>query len=156
MTWEIERKFLLANETWRSQVHDSRFIAQAYLGGDNCSVRLRLDGDEANINIKGLQIGDKRREFEYAIPVTDARLMIEEFAGGRCVEKTRHLVDYVGKTWEIDEFSGANQGLVVAEIELENQDEVFAKPSWLGREVTDEAGYYNIRLLDTPFSTWDN
>ncbi len=152
---EIERKFLVVGQSWREYVDDSRYIAQAYLGGERCSIRVRLDGDEANLNIKGMTLGIKRAEFEYAIPREDAEQMLEQF-GGDLVEKRRHRVRHGSHVWEIDEFLGDNRPLVVAEVELSRVDESIALPSWIGKEVSNDERYYNVMLAMHPFRRWEH
>jgi len=153
MPVEIERKYLVRGEQWRSQVQDSQAMAQGYLGGDRCSVRVRIEGGQALLNIKSRTAGPARLEFEYPIDFDEAGQILSALAGDR-VLKTRHRVRHHGHLWEIDEFSGDNAGLVVAEIELQQIDEEFAHPSWLGREVTDERRYYNVHLAQVPFCSW--
>lgn len=154
MAREIERKFLLADESWR-QGAEGRYLCQAYFShGPGCTVRVRIDGNAAFLTLKGRNEGPERLEFEYAVPLEDAREMLQAFAVSPSIEKTRHTVRYDGFIWEIDEFHGANQGLVVAEIELAAPDQVFARPAWLGREVTNEARYYNSCLSQLPYSQW--
>lgn len=153
MALEIERKFLPRSEAWRGQVERSVDMKQAYLGGDGVSVRVRLAGDRANINIKQLRLGRQREEFEYPVPMEDA-LRLFELAGGGRIEKTRHYLRHGGLLWEIDEFGGRNQGLVVAEVELETSDQAVDIPEWVDREVTDEDRYYNIALANQPFDSW--
>jgi adenylate cyclase len=155
MAMEIERKFLLRGNAWRSQVHATRALAQGYLGGDRCSVRVRVDGDQAHLNIKSKVRGSSRLEFEYPIPLSDARVLLSDLAGAE-ISKTRHLVRHGAHLWEVDEFAGANLGLVVAEVELSSEDEVFERPSWLGREVTDEERFYNAALVQSPFCDWSD
>jgi adenylate cyclase len=150
---EIERKFLLRNDAWRAHSQRSVRMVQAYLGGERCSVRVRIEGDEAFLNLKSKDLGAKRLEFEYPVPVAEAEQMLEAF-GGPQVAKTRHYVPCGAHTFEIDVFSGDNAGLVVAEIELAAEDEAFERPDWLGAEVTDEPRYYNVALARNPFSTW--
>lgn len=155
MAIEIERKFLVRGDAWRAQAHASHALAQGYLGGDRCSVRVRVDGDAAMLNIKSKVRGASRLEFEYAIPLADAEVMMRELAGAAVI-KTRHLVHHAGHLWEVDEFSGVNQGLVVAEVELGSADEAFERPPWLGREVTEEERFYNASLVHTPFQQWND
>lgn len=154
MVREIERKFLLKNDSWRALVHASRPIQQGYLcGNPRASVRVRLDGEQANLNIKSATLGVERTEFEYPVPPADARAMLAELAGS-VVEKTRHEVRHGDHLWEIDEFAGANQGLIVAELELDDPNEAFARPEWLGEEVSGEPRYYNTELARHPYSRW--
>jgi adenylate cyclase len=152
---EIERKFLLAGDGWRASVERSLRMVQGYLGGDRCSVRVRIEGAEARLNIKSRTLGAVRTEYEYPLPLADAEDMLARFCPER-VEKTRHYVSHGGKLWEIDEFSGGNAGLVVAELELAAVDEPYERPAWLGREVTDDPRYYNTALATMPWSVWGN
>lgn len=152
---EIERKFLLKNGQWRALVVDNLEMQQAYLGGSGVSVRVRIAAQDAWLNIKQVRLGRARHEFEYPIPLQDARQLMSLAQGGQ-VSKIRHHVPHDGMVWEIDEFTGANAGLVVAEIELREVGQDFDKPAWLGREVTDDERYYNIRLASHPFQSWDS
>ncbi|HHQ68779.1 MAG TPA: CYTH domain-containing protein [Halothiobacillaceae bacterium] len=155
MAKEIERKFLVTNDHWRDQIKSSHRMVQGYLNdAGRASVRVRISGDQAWLNIKSRILGVERDEYEYPIPVTDARQMLDTLADGALIEKTRHLVDVAGLTWEIDEFYGDNAGLIVAEVELYQPDATFHKPDWAGKEVTDDPRYYNVALVRHPFSTW--
>ena len=151
---EIERKFLLRDDSWRAAADAGARYVQGYLGGDRCSVRVRLEGDVARLNIQSIALGTTRQEFEYEIPTADADALLASFCEQR-VEKIRYLVEFAGKRWEIDEFLGDNAGLVVAEIELECEDESFPRPPWLGEEVTDDRRYYNVNLVQHPFRQWE-
>jgi adenylate cyclase len=157
MGTEIERKFLLASEDWRRSVARSERLVQGYLTrtghGAPCSVRVRIGGDQAWLNIKSAISGVERREYEYAVPCADAEAMLREFCDG-VIEKVRHHVPHGGRTFEVDEFFGDNAGLVVAELELEAADASFERPAWLGPEVSDRPRYYNLHLLDHPYSQW--
>lgn len=153
MHLEIERKFLVCGNAWRTDVCGTIAMDQGYLGGDRCSVRVRLEGDAAALNIKSREAGASRLEFEYPIPLSQAQLMLARISGPR-VTKVRHHVRVDGMLFEIDEFSGENAGLVVAEVELDAVDATFPRPAWLGREVTDDVRFYNVRLAEAPFSTW--
>ena len=155
MAIEIERKFLLANDDWRQQVSEQQYLAQGYLGGTRSSVRVRIGGDRAWLNIKSIALGTTRLEFEYEIPMADATVMLAELADGPVVSKTRHYVDVGAHRFEIDEFDGDNAGLIVAEVELRDAAEAFARPAWLGAEVTDDSRYYNVNLARRPFRTWE-
>ena len=158
---EIERKFLLAGDAWRAQVVRSERMQQGYLidaaalraGGVRCSVRVRIAGEGAWLNIKSAVHGIERREYEYAIPLADAQRQLAEFCAAR-VEKTRHYVPHGGYTFEIDEFDGDNAGLIVAELELPAVDAAFDRPDWLGAEVSDQPRYYNIHLIHHPYARW--
>lgn len=152
---EIERKFLLKNDSWRSQVIESIRISQGYLTQNEgkSSVRVRLSGDHADINIKSRELAISRQEYEYPIPVEDAEKMLSELCVGE-LDKIRHHVQYHGKTWEVDEFMGENAGLIVAEIELETEESHFERPDWLAEEVSHDARYYNVNLISHPYSEW--
>lgn len=154
---EIERKFLLASDDWRRGVSRSRVMRQGYLaGGDGrTSVRVRVADDEAWLNVKGGGLVASRPEYEYRIPLADALEMLASLCERPLVEKTRHWVAYAGLEWEIDEFHGDNAGLVVAELELDYEGQVFDKPDWAGREVTEHARYYNVNLVKHPYGRWD-
>jgi len=155
MPVEIERKFLLRDDGWRAHVEASQRLVQGYLtdAGGRCTVRVRIAGDEAWINLKSARAGIERLEYEYAIPKADAEQMLAAFCVGR-IEKVRHRVTHAGMLFEIDEFLGDNAGLVVAELELPSADAAFERPAWLGREVSDVPRYYNIQLIHHPFARW--
>lgn len=154
MADEIERKFLVVGDTWRDAVADSTEMVQGYLNDTGrASVRVRLAGESANLNIKAAVTGMRRAEYEYPIPVADARAMLETLCGG-VVAKQRHRVRVGSHTWEIDVFAGENAPLVVAEIELTHEAEDFVRPDWLGAEVTDDVRYYNHALSIQPYATW--
>ena len=159
---EIERKFRVAGEGWREAALKSVRMAQGYIndmaalreGRQNASVRVRIAGDQAFLNLKSRELGHTRQEFDYPIPVADAEALLALCVGGR-IDKLRHYVEHAGHTWEVDEFFGDNAGLVVAELELASADEAFGRPAWLGREVTDEPRFYNLALAERPYSRWD-
>ena len=159
---EIERKFLIQGDGWRSAAHDVVAMAQGYLndlhavdsGAMNTSVRVRIEGEQARLNIKSRELGASRQEFDYLIPMDDARALLALCVGGK-IDKRRHLVQYAGHLWEVDEFFGDNAGLVVAEIELDSESESFEHPAWLGVEATHAARYYNLALASRPYSQWD-
>lgn len=155
MPIEIERKFLVASDAWRALAVRTVEMRQGYLSGQGgkASVRVRLEGPEARLNIKAAVLGSVRAEYEYAIPVDQARELLEKLCVGR-VEKRRHYVEHAGLTWEVDEFLGDNAGLVVAEVELPRADYSLSPPGWVGREVTDERRYYNHALALEPYRTW--
>ena len=161
MPIEIERKFLVTNDSWRTAARDVVPMAQGYLndiatvdsGAMRTSVRVRIAGDEAFLNLKSRELGHTRQEFDYPIPVADARALLALCVGG-VIDKRRHYVQHMGHLWEVDEFLGDNAGLVVAEIELDDADEAFAKPEWLGEEATDAPRYYNLALASRPYSQW--
>ncbi|TXF87649.1 CYTH domain-containing protein [Neolewinella aurantiaca] len=155
MAQEIERKFLTVSEEWKKKVVRATTMKQGYLSSDPAgnTVRVRIAGEAAYLTIKGRSEGFTRPEFEYSIPVEDAYDMIE-LCKKPLVEKTRYLVSEFGKTWEVDVFDGANEGLVVAEIELESEGEEFTLPGWAGKEVSSDPRYYNSSLIGNPFSRW--
>ena len=154
MAKEIERKFLLRNEDWRG-LAPGRPCVQGYLADNRaCCVRVRIEEDAATLNVKSADFGASRNEFEYAIPLEDARQILATLTRGPLVEKTRYPVEHRGFCWEIDEFHGENQGLVVAEIELDHEDQIFERPAWIGEEVTDDPRYYNVNLARMPYSKW--
>lgn len=155
MATEIERKFLVVGDDWKRDVARSETLRQGYLSSaGRCSVRVRIQGDEAFLNIKEAVMGRERLEFDYGIPVEDAVEMLERLATGPVLDKTRHIIEDGEATWEIDVFHGENAGLVVAEIELDAVDAHVPQPGWLGREVTELARYYNVSLVDYPYSRW--
>jgi len=154
MPREIERKFLLSNDAWRALAQRRQAMSQGYLAGsERVSVRVRIAGDEAHLNVKSGGLVASRLEYEYAIPVAEARELLT-LCPGPLIEKTRHYVDFGGFEWEVDEFGGANSGLIVAELELDSEDQVFPRPAWLGKEVTHLRRYYNVSLVEHPFSAW--
>ena len=152
---EIERKFLVRGDAWRATASRSLPMRQGYLGaeGGKASVRVRLEGEAGKLNIKAAVVGTTRAEFEYDIPAADARALLDGLCVG-VLDKVRHFVAHGGHTWEVDEFGGANDGLVIAEIELGHERESFERPDWLGDEVTQERRYYNHALALKPYTTW--
>jgi adenylate cyclase len=162
MDIEIERKFLVSGDGWRDAAHAVVPMAQGYIndlgamdrGEQKASVRVRVQGEAAFLNLKSRELGRSRQEFEYPIPVDDARALLALCVGG-VIDKRRHLVRHAGHLWEVDEFLGENAGLVVAEIELAGVDERFELPPWAGREVTEEARYYNLALASRPYGHWN-
>jgi adenylate cyclase len=155
MATEIERKFLLRDDSWRAVADAGVVMRQGYLAGsERASVRVRVAGDQANINIKSATLGVTRTEYEYPIPLDEANALLDTLADGPLIEKTRYHVAHGSHTWEIDVFAGDNQGLVVAEIELGDPDEAFERPAWLGDEVSDDPRYYNVCLVKHPYKDW--
>lgn len=150
---EIERKFLLASDAWRAGATGTEYC-QGYLSRDPArTVRVRVAGEQGFLTIKGRSDGVARAEFEYVIPVAEARELLR-LCEGPLIEKRRYCVEYGGFVWEIDEFFGENTGLVVAEIELPAVDAEFARPEWLGVEVSDDPRYFNSSLSRTPYTLW--
>ena len=155
MPLEIERKFLLHSDEWRAQASSRVLMRQGYLAsGGRSSIRVRVAGDLAWLNLKAKRSGMTRLEYEYPIPRAEADEMLNELGEGPLVEKYRHEVTVGHHVWEIDEFVGDNAGLIVAEIELGSEDEAFDAPPWLGIEVTSDERYYNFNLAKHPFRRW--
>jgi CYTH domain-containing protein len=151
---EIERKYLVTGEGWRSRSTALPF-RQGYLSTvKERTVRVRVVGDRGLLTIKGITSGATRTEYEYSIPVGDAEAMLDELCERPIIDKVRHLVEHDGVTWEIDEFHGTNEGLIVAEVELESEDQEFSLPEWIGAEVTDDPRYFNANLIAHPYSEW--
>jgi adenylate cyclase len=155
MAIEIEHKFLLANDGWREQVSHSVIYKQGYLSSQaTSSIRVRISDKQAWLNIKSATIGTQRSEYEYEIPLSEAHEILDSLCLKPVIEKTRHFVTHETHLWEIDEFDGENTGLIVAEIELDALEETFAKPDWVGAEVTQDVRYYNNNLAKNPYSAW--
>ena len=151
---EIERKFLVQGDAWKT-LGEPVFFRQGYLSSQKeRTVRVRIEGDRAVITIKGKSVGAVRGEWEYPIPVQDAAELLDGLCEQPLIEKYRRKIAVGAHVWEVDEFLGANAGLVVAEIELRAEDEAFDKPEWIVDEVTDDARYYNSNLVRHPFSNW--
>lgn len=150
---EIERKFLVEGDEWRVPSTSSRF-QQGYLSTvPERTVRVRVVDDAAWLTIKGLTVGASRNEFEYEIPADDGRQLLA-LCEQPIIEKERHVLTVDGHTWEVDEFRGVNSGLVIAEVELESEDEAVELPGWVGEEVTGDPRYYNANLIAHPYTTW--
>jgi adenylate cyclase len=155
MPIEIERKFLVRNESWRDAVVSQAHIMQGYLANNaNATVRVRVKGESAYLTVKGPGLGISRSEYEYPIPVADARAMLQDLAVSPPVDKVRHRVRVGDHLWDLDVFSGENAGLVMAEIELGAEDEVFERPAWLGAEVSGDPRYFNVNLARNPYRHW--
>jgi adenylate cyclase len=156
MGFEIERKFLVANDSWRAGVTKRSRLRQAYLSSDGkASIRVRIkDNSNATLTIKSRNAELRRLELEYVIPTLEAEAMIP-LRRGSIIEKVRYDVPFGGLVWEVDEFAGENEGLVLAEVELDQEHQRFERPSWVGAEVTGQTQYYNGTLVQRPFSTWD-
>ena len=151
---EIERKFLVQGDAWKT-LGEPVFFRQGYLSSQKeRTVRVRIEGDRAVITIKGKSVGATRGEWEYPIPVQDAAELLDGLCEQPLIEKYRRKITVGAHVWEVDEFLGANAGLVVAEIELGAEDEAFDQPEWVADEVTDDARYYNSNLVRHPFSNW--
>jgi len=153
---EIERKFLVVGDAWR-QLGERVLLRQGYLSTDpERTVRVRIEDGEGVLTIKGKSLGATRGEWEYPIPFDEAAELLDNLCPAPLVEKYRTRVTVGNHVWEVDEFLGANKGLIVAEIELTAEDELFLLPEWTGAEVTGERKYYNSQLIKTPFSRWEN
>ena len=151
---EIERKYLVTGNAFKSQ-GKAIFIHQGFLSTEKERVvRVRIKGGKGYITIKGISVGVTRSEFEYEIPLKDAKYMLDNLCIKPTIEKHRYILDYKGFTWEVDEFHGENEGLVVAEIELPSEDTEFGLPDWIGKEVTDDPRYYNANLIARPYRQW--
>ena len=151
---EIERKFLLQGDAWRG-LGQAVLLRQGYLSSARERVvRVRIEGEQAMLTIKGANVGATRGVWEYPIPLDDAVELLDGLCEQPLIEKVRHRIEHAGMVWEVDEFLGANAGLVVAEIELASEDQPFEKPEWIGVEVSGDARYYNANLIRHPFSQW--
>ena len=156
MAHEIERKFLVINDRWRDQISSSDYFRQGYLSTtEKCSIRVRVSDNKGHLNLKSATLDIQRTEYEYEIPRHEAEEMLELFCEDSQIKKTRYYVRYDKHLWEIDVFDGANAGLIVAEIELDDINESFTKPDWVGQEVSDDPRYYNVCLAKHPFIEWD-
>jgi adenylate cyclase len=151
---EIERKFLVKSDAYRA-LGTCEHLRQGFLStAKERVVRVRIMGDKAFFTVKGISTGATRAEFEYEIPVADAHFMLDKLCEKPIIDKHRFTIPFRGFTWEVDEFHGENEGLVVAEIELPSEDAGFEKPDWIGEEVTYDARYFNSNLVKQPFKSW--
>lgn len=151
---EIERKFLLVGDAWRT-LGEPVLLRQGYLSSQpDRTVRVRIEGGTGTLTIKGRSHGATRAEWEYAIPVEEAAELLDRLCEQPLIEKYRRRIALGAHVWEVDEFLGANLGLVVAEIELGAEDEAFDKPEWIGQEVTHDRRYFNSSLIRAPYSSW--
>ena len=154
MPLEIERKFLVRNNDWRALACGKVRIRQGYAYAGSGIVRVRVAGQSAFLTLKSKQTNLVRTEFEYPIPLRDAEDLLAGFCELGVVEKTRYSVCYATHKWEVDVFEGANNGLVLAEIELTSPDQPFERPPWLGAEVSEDPAYFNSSLARLPFAQW--
>ena len=151
MSVEIERKFLVRDDRWKV-LGQGVLLRQGYLSSHpDRIVRVRIEGNAALLTIKGRSVGATRGEWEYPIPLADAEAFLDSLCERPIIEKYRSRIRFEGMVWEVDEFLGENAGLVVAEIELEREDQPFVKPDWIGKEVTQDARYFNANLLRHPY-----
>ena len=154
MAQEIERKFLVQNDVWRS-LAEGRYYCQGYIPTQGKqTVRVRIIGDQGYLTLKGPAIGISRSEFEYEIPLADAQAMLSELCQTPLIEKHRYRIPLGNVVWEVDDFLGENQGLIVAEVELTHSEQAVELPSWIGEEVTGDPRYYNAALVNNPFKDW--
>jgi CYTH domain-containing protein len=156
MKMEIERKFLVSGDGWRAAADNGLLCEQGYIssGPDQITVRVRRIGNKGFLTLKGPTEGISRAEFEVEIPADEAATMLKDFCGDRIISKTRFLLEINSLCWEIDEFSGKNSGLILAEIELKSEEQRFGKPDWLGEEVSHDSRYFNAALAQSPFASW--
>ncbi len=155
MNIETEHKYLVRKDFWYALSKPAGVpLLQGYIFADpSKTIRVRIYGDKAFLTIKGPTVEASRQEYEYSIPMEDAKSLFKQFSGN-IIDKIRYRYAFEGKTWEVDEFFGENEGLIIAEIELQSPDEMYEKPAWLGEEVTGDPRYYNSYLASHPFSKW--
>jgi len=156
MGYEIERKFLVVGKQWKKDGLGILY-RQGYLSTQKeRTVRVRRIEDSAFLTVKGINIGIRRLEFEYEIPLCDAETMLNELCKQPIIEKYRYRITYKGFIWEVDEFLGENAGLVIAEIELDNEEQSFERPPWIDKEVSRDARYFNSALSTHPYRSWQD
>jgi adenylate cyclase len=153
MAKEIERKFLVTKDSWR-QLGEGSLYRQGYIPAHGATVRVRIAGNQGYLTIKSPTINYSRSEFEYHIPLADAQEMLDTLCVRPLIEKTRYKINYAGLVWEVDEFAGANQGLILAEVELTDEAQQIQLPDWIGEEVSGDLRYYNSYLVKHPYSQW--
>jgi adenylate cyclase len=154
MAQEIERKFLVDRDQLPALSAGVRMVQGYIATASKVVVRVRIAGEQAFLTLKGPNRGAVRSEFEYPVPMADAEAMIEQLCDGPVIEKQRYLITHQGHTWELDVFAGDNQGLLVAEVELQSEHEAVVLPPWVSQEVTTDPRYYNVNLLTRPFKNW--
>lgn len=153
MAKEIERKFLVNGDSWR-QLGEGSLYRQGYIPSQGATVRVRIAGNQGYLTIKGPTVNFSRSEFEYPIPLADAQEMLDTLCDRPLIEKTRYKIEWAGLVWEVDEFAGANQGLILAEVELTDEAQQVEIPDWIGTEVTGDNRYFNSYLVKHPFAEW--
>ncbi|ESA39038.1 adenylate cyclase [Leptolyngbya sp. Heron Island J] len=154
MAKEIERKFLVQGDAWRD-LAEGRYYCQGYVPTQGTpTVRVRIIGEQGYLTLKGPVKGISRSEFEYEIPVADAQTMLVELCQTPFIEKYRYRIQLEDWIWEVDEFLGDNQGLILAEVELTHAEQTVDLPAWIGKEVTGDPRYYNSNLVQNPFKNW--
>ncbi|MEN8167421.1 MAG: CYTH domain-containing protein [Pseudomonadota bacterium] len=155
MAIEIERKYLVKNDKWKSFVESEAIFKQGYLATvANASIRVRVAKGRAHLNIKSTTVGIRRSEYEYEIPLMDGEEMLANLTTGSVIDKVRYKVRCGDHIWELDLFHGDNEGLIVAELELSSEDETFEMPEWAGEEVSGDPRYYNASLVKHPYCDW--
>ena len=151
---EIARTFLVDGDVWRSLGHGTRY-RQGYLSTvKERTVRVRTIADKGYLTVKGVSEGIARSEFEYEIPIDDANALLDQLCERPLIEKDRYKIPLGNHVWEVDEFFGENAGLIMAEVELESEDQAFDTPNWIGREVSDDPRYFNANLITNPYRNW--
>ncbi|MCF4969982.1 CYTH domain-containing protein [Nostoc sp. CMAA1605] len=153
MATEIERKFLVKGDAWR-QLAEGSLYRQGYIASQGATVRVRIVKNQGYLTIKGPTVNYSRSEFEYPIPLADAQEMLDTLCVRPLIEKTRYKINISDLVWEVDEFAGANQGLILAEVELTDELQKIELPDWIGEEVSGNPKYYNSYLVKHPFSEW--
>lgn len=154
MPFEIERKFLVTGDQWRT-LGEGTAYRQGYLTTQpHCTVRVRVAGTQGYLTIKGATEGICKREYEYAIPLQEAEELLDYLCDRPFIEKTRYRIPWGTHTWEVDEFWGDNVGLVIAEVELRDPNDPLELPPWIGAEVSHDPRYFNAHLVHYPYSTW--
>ncbi len=154
MAKEIERKFLVIGDKWRELAKGTHY-RQGYLNSiKERTVRIRTIDDKAYLTVKGPTVGVTRMEFEYEIPYNDCVEMLDNLAEKPIIEKSRYKIKSGELVWEIDEFFGVNEGLIVAEVELNSEEQKFEKPEWIGEEISGDPRYFNSNLVNNPYTTW--
>jgi len=154
MATEIERKYLVKNTDWKALAKGTVY-RQGYLSTvKERTVRVRTIDDNGYLTVKGITVGATRVEYEYEIPAAEANSMLDDLCERPIIEKKRYVIDYEGLTWEVDEFNGENEGLIVAEVELSDENQTIALPDWIGEEVTGDPRYFNSNLIKHPYSKW--
>jgi CYTH domain-containing protein len=151
---EIERKFLVRDGGFLRELHGERLLQGYVAHSARATVRVRIAGERAWLTLKGETRGISRSEFEYPIPPEDAAALLAELCDGGLIDKTRYRVVHGAHVWDVDVFAGANAGLLLAEVELGREDEAFARPPWLGEEVSGDPRYFNSSLAERPYASW--
>lgn len=154
MATEIERKFLVKTEDWRNGATGQRYC-QGYLCRGDRTVRVRISGNQAWLTIKGASSGIARLEYEYPIPLRDAEELLTQLCDRPLINKIRYSIPFAGLIWEVDEFLGENQGLILAEVELDTPEQAVTLPPWIGVDVSADPRYYNAYLVDHPYTQWE-